>query len=78
MIYIYGFGIKITEENRSELKEFYNKFENKNKGFTFGYYMGYSIYEQRFKFGKNPNTIKQIVDTLDEFKIMFHKHNVSG
>jgi len=70
MFFIHGYGIKITEDNCKELKTFVHQFDDRNKSFSWGYYCGFDIYEKRFKFTKNPNTISSrgLVDNVQVFK----------
>ncbi len=77
MFRISGIAIQITKENCDELRAFYiRNSDNKNKTFSWGYYFGFDIHDQRFMFAKNPNTIspkweqvnhKGIVTDVNEF-----------
>jgi len=61
------FFIKITKENIDELKEFYNRFEDINKMFSWNIYFYYDIYKNRFRFSKNRNTFLETgaIETTD-------------
>ena len=62
----YKLSIRITQENRDELKTYYNKFQDDNKGFSWGYYMVYDQYDDRFHFTKNKTKLN-VVGSIEEF-----------
>ena len=63
---MFTFGVKITDDNREDLKVFCERYNpTVIAAFTFGYYFTYTHYLNKFKFTKRSNRIEVL--NLNEF-----------
>ena len=63
---MFTIGVKITDDNREDLKIFCKRYNpTVIAAFTFGYYFTYTHYLDKFKFTKRGNKIEVL--SFDEF-----------